>query len=367
MKKILIVTDSLRIGGLEKIIVDYIKYCNTEKYEFTYLLLDNNSKGGLEKEVLQNGGNIIKLYPPKKNYIKFYRDFKNIVRKHGPFDIVHSHPAFTSGILMKASYKLKIPKRISHSHTDKRLVKENIFKKIYELIMKRYLRKYSTDCLAVSQNAGKYLFGESFFNKKGTILENGIEFNDFFYNPKIREKLRNSYNLNNDKVIGHVGTFNKTKNQSFLIDILNELLKTDKHYKLLLVGDGKTREELKLKAKSLNIENNVIFVGRKDTVSSYLQAMDLFVFPSMFEGLPLSVLESQAAKLTTIISDKVPQEVLITNYIHVISLECPPSEWANKIKMLKLNERENLNNNPLLNSNYEIKKSIEKLQSIYEN
>lgn len=366
MKNILIVTDSLRLGGLEKIIVDYIRYCNKEEYKFTYLVLDDNSKGELEKEVLQLGGNIIKLYPPKNNYIKFYQDLKKTLSKYGPFDIVHSHPAFTSGIVMKASHKLKIPIRISHSHTDKRLLKENIFKRMYEVIMKYCIRKYSTHYLAVSQGAGEYLFGESFFNENGMVLENGIKFRDFSYDVKTRKEVRNFYNFNNEKIIGHIGTFNKTKNQSLLIDILYELLKTDRHYKLLLIGDGKTQEELKMKAKCLNIENNIMFLGRKDNISKYLQAMDIFIFPSKFEGLGLSVLESQASKLITVVSDKIPQEALITNYVHIISLDCTPVEWANKIRALDVSGRDKLNDKPLLNSNYEIGKSIRKLQNIYD-
>lgn len=365
MKKILIVTDSLRLGGLETVITNYIKYSNKELFDFTYLILNNDEVGELENVVEKHGGNIIKLYPPKHNYMKFYFDLKKIMKSLGPFDVVHSHPAFTSGIVMRAAYKANISKRISHSHTDKSQIRKNKFKTIYEFLMKKLLQKYSTHYLAVSRNAGLYLFGEKFLSENGTVLENGVDFNKYKYDDKIRTEVRNEYNLNEHTVIGHVGTFNKVKNQSFLIDILNVLLKYDDKYKLLLIGNGPTFHSLQKKVEKMGIERNVIFLGRKSDVSNYLQAMDLFVFPSYYEGLGLSVLESQAAQLVTIVSDKVPSEVLLTGYIKVIPLSYPVQVWADKIRSLNYSNRDNLDNSSLIHSDYQLEKAILKLQKLY--
>lgn len=365
MKKILIVTDSLRLGGLETVIVNYLKYSYKKNYQFTYLILNNKEDGELEEDVRQKGGEIVKLYPPKQNYFKFYFDLKKIMQYYGPFDVVHSHPAFTSGIVMRAAYKSNIPKRLSHSHTDKSKVKKSQLKSKYEIFMKRLLKKYSTKYLAVSNNAGNYLFGESFFMKNGTVLENGVDFNNYQYDVRVRNKVRKKYNLSNYTVIGHVGTFNKVKNQSFLIDILNNLLKYSDKYKLLLIGDGPTYDDLKKKAQKLKIKDKILFIGRRNDISQFLQAMDLFVFPSYYEGLGLSLLESQAAQLVTITSDMVPSEVLMTNYISVMPLSSSAEEWAEKIKSLKLNNRADLDKKPLIESDYQLEKSISKLHELY--
>ena len=180
------------------------------------------------------------------------------------------------------------------------------------LFRSKYLQRYATSHIACSDDAGKYLFGHHFYQKHGTTIINGIDLKKYEFNQGVREKVRNQYNLNKSIVIGHTGSLNNVKNQTFLLDILKELTGFNYDFRLLLLGDGHIKEELLSKASRLGIEDKAIFLGNKENVSDFLMAMDIFIFPSIHEGLGIALIEAQAAGLPCIISDTIPKEAVIS-------------------------------------------------------
>lgn len=356
MIKVLHVLGSLRVGGLETVATNYYRYINRTKYHFTYLVYEN-VQDGYEEEILKLGGEIIKL--PHKSNMNLVNNIKMVLREYGPFDIVHSHLYFTSGKVMKAAYDEKVLTRVAHSHTARPV--SSIFKKIYYSNMKGYLKRYATDYIACSSAAGNHLFGKEFFENNGRIIKNSIDSERTNFNKDQRNIIRNQYNYKNKTVLGHVGTLNDVKNQSFLINILSKL---DQRFVLMLVGEGSNKENLINEAKALNVFDRVTFIGRADNVHAYLSAMDMFLFPSLYEGLGLALIEAQAANLPCIISDRIPREAIVNESVDQLQLD--ERKWIKAISNfanIKIN-RDYVNSN-IQKAGYDVKSMMKELEKVY--
>lgn len=337
MKKILQVTASLKIGGLERVAYNYSKYQQNRNIQYIYLVYGKKN-GEYEKDLIDMGVDVVHIDEPNNNYIHFIKQVHEVLIKYGPFDAVHSHPSFNSGLVMLAARFAKVPIRITHAHTDRSSIQLGFINKLYNRIMQFLIHKFATAYVAVSRNAGSYLFGKQFFEKNGQIILNGVDQSKFDYSAKIRNKIREELNLKDEILLGHTGTLNNVKNQEFLIDLMVTLKKRPtNNYKLLLVGDGGNRELLETSTQKLSLDKDIMFLGQSDRPEEYLMAMDIFLFPSKFEGLGLSAVEAQISGLPTLISDKVPQEVNASNDCYQLVLN--QDLWIQKIIGINKNDK----------------------------
>ncbi len=363
-RKILQVTGSLRMGGVEKVAINYYKYIDKDEFEFDYLVF-GDEKGDLEYQVEYLGGRVLRIPHPRKGLIDFYKNIRNILRKEGPYDVVHSHPLFISGLVMKAAYEEKVATRIAHSHSARDNLKVSLKKKVYNVAMKFYLKKYSNIFLACSVSAGNYLFGAKFFGQNGQVINNGIDLEKFNFDISIRNKVRNQLRLDKSFVLGHIGRLSDVKNQTFVLDVFNRVKQNYSDSKLILVGDGPDKRKLIKYAKNLEIYNDVIFLGTREDANELLQAMDLLLFPSKYEGLGIAILEAQVAGLRCVISDIIPKEVDVTSLNSRLSLNDDLNKWADEVlKYNCLYERENKTYDFIKNQ-YDMDSVMRKIREIY--
>lgn len=357
MIRVLQVVNNMHRAGLETMLMNYYRNIDRTEIQFDFLT-HRPEKGDYDDEIISMGGKVYyapRLYP--KNYLQYFKWMKKFFNEHPEYKIVHSHIDTMSAFPLLAAKLNNIPIRIAHSHTSKldRDLKFPI-KYLAKLIVP-YVANHYFSCGEV---AGKFLYG----NKKFEIIRNAIDVEKYKFNNKVREKKRKELNLNNEFVIGHVGRYCYIKNQSFIIDIFNEILKERPNSKLLLIGSGPDEELLRQKVNKLNLNNNVIFLINRSDVDELYQVMDAFVMPSLFEGVPLVAVEAQANGLKCFLSDKISEEVFLTKNIEKISLDQKDEEWKEKILNSEYERQEEIPEE-LFQKGYDIKRSMQELIKKY--
>lgn len=319
-------------GGVEAVVMNYYRHIDRNKIQFDFIC-DEDSTCIPYEEIEKLGGKVI-LIPPYQKVFKYHKELKRVL-KEGKYKIVHSHINTLSVFSLFAAKCAGVPVRIAHSHstTNKKEKKKHLMKKIFKFFSKLF----ATDYMACTEHAGRWMFGNKEFNEGNVyILNNAIELNKYEYNEKIRIKKRKELNIDaNTLVIGHVGRFVEQKNHKFLIDIFNELHKKNKNSILMLVGQGPLVQKMKEKVKKLNIEDSVLFLGQRKDVNELYQAMDIFLFPSLYEGLGMTVIEAQCSGLTCIASTEVPPIVKVTDKLIFVSLNKNIASWISCIKTIK--------------------------------
>lgn len=368
--KVLIVTNPLNVGGFDIVAMNLQKNLPKTEFECTYCI-HGSSEGIFEKSVIEDGAAVIHQPDNRCGYIKSYFYYKELFSRYH-FDVVHSHLMFYSGIVMRAAYKSGIKKRVAHSHmTDPCFEHRSLPKRaaayLYSLVMKRWLNKYSTDMIACGPEAGDYLYGKRNFRKNGILLNNGTYTKKFRFSNSVRSEVRKELGIaDGTVVVGHIGRLNYVKNHKFLIDIFNAVQKIEKNSVLLIVGDGEQRENIERKIKELKLEDKVIFTGIRKDVDRLVMAIDVFVFPSLHEGFPMTLVEAQASKLPCVISDSVSPSAKINDNVCFVSLSETPERWAQKSLELAKGNRESVDT-LYLEKNFDLKCVAEKLAKIYKN
>ena len=343
-------------GGLETMIMNYYRNIDRSKVQFDFLT-HRQERWDYDDEIEKLGGKIYRLprlNPFSPSYLKALDGF---FKEHKEYKIVHCHQDCLSGIPLKYAKKNGVPFTIAHSHNanqDKNL------KYLVKLIAKNNISKYSDHLFACGKEAGEWMFKTSDFE----ILNNAIDTKRYIYNEEKSLEMKEKLGVTDKFVIGHVGRFRFQKNHSFIIDIFKEVCKKEPNSTLLLVGDGPLEEEIKKKVDDLGLLDKVKFLGARDDVNDLMQAMDVFILPSLFEGFPLTMIETQASGLNCIISDKVPKECIVTKNVKSISLEKSPKYWANEIIKSKNKERKNLYNE-IQDAKFDIKSNAIGLQEFY--
>lgn len=330
MKKVLEIIGSLKIGGQEKVGKEIGLHIDRDKYEIHYLVFDEN-KEAYEQELADAGIKVFHLPEPSRGYIQYLKNLYKLMKENS-YDIVHAHTMFNCGWAMLLAWYMKVPCRISHSHSIKIAdYHYSIFLTVYQLIMQKIIHLCGTEFIGCGKAAGEWLFEKYFFEKRGKVVYNGIDTTEFRFSSVKRKQMRQQLGLKDKFVIGHVGHFQKVKNQKFLISLMPEILKHRQNAVLLLLGDGEQREENWNYCKELGIEDQVLMVGNVGNVADYLCAMDVFAFPSLYEGMPLSVIEVQCNGLPCIISDSVPEDVFLTDLVKPLGLNQPRELWVKEI------------------------------------
>ncbi|MBQ3306675.1 MAG: glycosyltransferase family 1 protein [Bacilli bacterium] len=352
-------------GGVESVIMNYYRHIDRNKIQFDFIC-DEDSTNIPYEEIEKLGGKVI-IVPPYQKVFKYIKELKRIFKQNN-YKIVHSNINTLSVFPLYAAKKVNVPIRIAHSHSSINKSKKELLRNIIKIILKNFSKTYATHYFACSQQAGISQFGEKTFNDgKIEIIKNAISLDDFSFNKNIRNKIREELGIkNNDLVIGHVGRFVKTKNHDLIVDIFNELYKENKNYKLMLIGQGPLQEIIKQKVKDLGIENQVIFLGQQSNTSKYYQAMDLFLFPSLYEGLGMVFVEAQVSALPSIASTEVPQEAKVSDRAYFIGLDEPIKEWTKKIKEV-INQERKVDTKRIKEAGYDIEIETKKLEKIYQN
>ena len=322
--RVLHVVTHMNRGGLETMLMNYYRHIDREQVQFDFLV-HRQERAAYDDEIEQLGGVIYRLpqlNPVSPDYLKKLDGF---FATHPEYRIIHSHLDCMAGIPLKYAKKYGVPVRIAHAHSSNQ-TKDS--KYLLKLCYKRNIVRYATKLFACSIKAGKWMFGTDNF----AVLNNAIDTAAYAYDEKTAEEVRAELGIGPEAfVVGHVGRFSVPKNHNFLIQIFAQVLKRRPEARLLLVGDGELRQSIEEKVCELGIEENVIFTGVRTDVPRLLQIMDVFLFPSLYEGFGIVAIEAQAVGIPCVISDTIPTDCDLTKQILRLSLEDTPENWAHKV------------------------------------
>ncbi|WP_271397036.1 glycosyltransferase family 1 protein [Salinicoccus roseus] len=367
--RILHITGTMNRGGAETMLMNLYREIDKTKVQFDFLSY-SEKKGDYDQEIKDMGGKVIYTPSPKKTgFIQYLKNFKNINDRYGPYYGIHAHTLFNSGIPLTCAWLLGIDSRICHAHSTSNSNKKGYSYKIYTILMKMMIKVSATKKIACSYEAGAYLFGQN-FKKFGNILPNAIRMEEFSsVNASEVRSLKNEIGCENEELlIGNVGSFRIAKNHNFILKIAEEMQKRSIEFKMVLVGDGDQYEKIKHKVREKNLEDKIIFTGVRKDIPLFMNAFDVLLMPSLYEGFPVTLVESQGSKLPAVISDSITKEVdLGVGLINRISLSENTDAWVNMI--LKVANKEEVSNDVIYKrlheSGYTTTKSIEKLMKIY--
>lgn len=357
------------IGGIESYLIQQFRHIDKSKIMFDFVNITSEYDIVFKDEIIKENSKVYEICSRHKNPLLHYWQWIALLLKNrnkykaivlNSVDLSYVFPLFIAKLV-------GIPIRIIHSHNAGYGYKIGILRKILIRFNKILLDFSATTYFACSQKAGYWLFGKE---KNFDIIHNAIEVDKYKYNLIKRQKERKKFNLENNFVIGHVGRFVYQKNHEFLIDIFNEIHKVLPEAVLVLIGDAVEDKsylnEAKQKVKELSLEENVRFLGMRNDVPEIMQAMDCFILPSRFEGLPLVGVEAQVAGLPCYFSDTITKEVKITNLVNFLSLEENPQIWAKKIiKNRDFKRKSDLDE--IIKAGYDINTEIRKIEKFYIN
>lgn len=317
-------------GGIEALLMNVYRHIDREKVQFDFMV-HRPDHAFYEDEIERLGGRVYrtpKFSPIPGQYQDYMHSIEKILRDHPEYKILHAHAELNLWPLMIAK-KLGIPTRIAHSHNAKTTINLKYFFFLYE---KARIKNYCTDMFMCSTPAGIWTFGKDAVNLgKVKFIKNGIETERFVYNEQVRTNKRRQLDIGDKFVVGHVGRFMQQKNHTFLVDIFNEIHKKNPKSVLMLISDGRLMDEIKAKVHRLRLDDSVMFLGNRGDVNELMQAMDVFLFPSLWEGLPLTGIEAQTAGLPVVMSDVITDEVCVTENTYRMSLKENAGAWANKV------------------------------------
>lgn len=366
MIRILHCVNGMNRGGLETFIMNVYRNIDRSKVQFDFLV-HTDKKCDFDDEITSLGGKIFRIPSRRSGFLKNRNALNIFFEGHKGYKILHQHSSSLSyDEPLKSARRNKIPIRIIHSHSTREggSFLHNYTHKWNQL----FIESNATHYFACSDLAGEWMYGRNNL-KTGPfkIINNGIKTTNFTFNEEKRHNVRVKLGLNEKFVIGHVGRLTYPKNHEFLIEIFNAIYKRIPNAVLLLVGDGELREQIERKIKNLNLENRVILTGKRDDISDLLQAMDIFIFPSHFEGLPVTLVEAQAAGLPCVVSDNITRQVEITDNITYVKLTSPISTWIDRILELKVNHIRKDESEHIISAGFDIEKSAKYLQDFYIN
>ncbi|MBS6939672.1 MAG: glycosyltransferase [Lachnospiraceae bacterium] len=305
-------------GGISSFICNYLKYFDLEKFE-VLIAVHGEGKGQRDEELEIKGYRIINLPIKSKSYTNWKTALRKVLTEEN-IDIIHANADAGNGPILKIAKKCGIKIRISHSHNTQLLTDSKI-RILLNNIQKKQILKYATHLFACSEAAGIWLYGEYPFE----VINNAIDYNEFRFDNVKRNEIRERLKIDgNTYVIGHVGRFDFQKNHQFILSVARAM--KDQNVIFLLLGDGHLREQIELNISNNKLQN-VIILGEVDNVSAYLNAMDCFIMPSLFEGLSVVSIEAQVNGLKCIFSENITKECSISQYTWFLSLT-DELEWV---------------------------------------
>lgn len=352
-------------GGITNYVRQNLKFIDKERFQFDFVTF--SEKLDFEEEINSYGGKVHYLkIRPEIDREKFIYDMNKIFDEG--YDVVHLHTSYWKDFLVEEiAIERNVPKIIVHSHStmvdisDEKKREEAI--NVHNNQKKLFDYDLATDFIACSTEAADWLFGDNIHKKDIKIFNNAIDTEKFSYNEEIRAKYRKKLNIEDDFVLGHVGRFTYLKNHSFLIDVFYEVSKVIDNAKLVLVGDGPLKENVHKKVEEYGISDKVLFLERREDVNNIMQAMDVFLFPSRFEGLGLVLIEAQCSGLKCISSKFVPKESQLTTLIKYLKYDL--ELWVKNIVSLSAGYKRIDKNNEITQKGYSLKKQIKLIENMY--
>lgn len=357
MIRILQVVTHMNRGGLETMLMNYYRHMDRTGVQFDFLT-HREYDGDYGEEIRRLGGKLYHL-PVLNPFSPAYRkQLGEFFDNHPEYKIVHVHQDCLSGVILHVAKKHGVPVRMAHSHGANQI---KDIKYPIKLIYRHFIAKYATKLMACGEDAGKWMFCGAPFE----ILSNAIPAADYSFDGERKKIQREKWGiLPNELLVGHVGSFTIPKNHLFLLDVFHEIQKHTPA-KLMIVGDGNLRPSIEEKIRKLGLEEKVILTGLRSDVPELLQTMDVFVFPSLYEGLPVTLVEVQASGLPCLISDKVSIECRMTEAMQQIPLTASPEIWAEKAIEAAKTPRKNTYEE-IKAAGYDIVENAKRLQKMYE-
>lgn len=361
--RVLHILHSMNRGGAENALMNYYRHIDRSKVLFDFLVTDPN-KCHFEDEINALGGKVYRIPRLRmSNPFPYLNGLKLFFNEHPEYKIVHSHTSSKSVFPLWIAMRYGVPVRLSHSHNTQ---SEGGFRGVIRNCLMPLLKLVSTDWLSCGINAGKWLYGEKAYNTgKIQIFRNVIEAEKFVYNKETRGRIRQELGISEDVfLIGHTARFGYQKNHSFDVDLLVELKQIYPNTKIIEIGSG-VEEGIGALAKHKGVYNDFIFTGVVSNVYDYEQAMDAFILPSFFEGLPLSIIEAQVSGLPCFTTKgTVSYECSVTDLVTYLPLEDGARAWAEKIIKSKDNVRKD-RYEEIINAGYDASHSARDLQEFY--
>ena len=325
--RVLQVFAALDSGGVSNYVMNLYREIDTDKVQFDFAMTAGE-KSLYDEEVLARGGRIF-YFDTKQSLIA---NLRSILREQGPFHAVHSHVFFYSGLVLAQARKAHVPIRIAHAHNAHTGESRSPARLAYETGMQGLIRLHATHLLGCSGKACRYVFGKGIMrDPRAAVIPDGINCGRFAYNPVERDRIRQEYGLTDRYVIGHVGHFNPAKNHEKILTVFREVCRHRENAALLLVGEGELETDVRNKVTEMGLAEKVIFAGAHKNVERYYQAMDVFLFPSRYEGFGMAMVEAQASGLACVASDVVPRETNVDGRAVYLSLEEKDSLWAERL------------------------------------
>ena len=329
-------------GGAETMVMNYYRKINREKVQFDFLV-HREEEGAYEQEIKELGGRIYRMPPMyPQNFSLYKKKIREFFEEHKEYKIIHSHMSELGYFALREAARQEIPVRICHAHNaphgfEWKMIVRNYFKK--------RMMPYLTHMFMCGKESGDWLFGKE-NEDKFIQLNNAIDAERFRYDSKKEEAIRKELNLENKFVVGHVGRFFKQKNHQFLIEIF---------------------KEIQNQVKELGLEEQVRFLGVRSDVDQIMKCFDVFLFPSLFEGLPVTMVEAQAAGNLCIISDTIPRECCITENVRIYSLEKDAKAWSDFVISESTDYKKKDMYEEIVKAGFDIKQNAKRLEEFYIN
>ncbi|WP_094603518.1 Putative glycosyltransferase EpsF [Sporomusa silvacetica DSM 10669] len=354
---------SISLGGMEALIMNYYRFIDRSKVQFDFMVrLSEEDSNYYGKEILRLGGKVYRLPIYNANTHKlFLVELYKFFKQNAEYKVIHAHSDITSVFYLMAAKAAGVPVRIAHSHGTNY---DKNWKAMIKILAKPFLNTCCTHRFACGKKAGIWLFGKH--NKDSVmIMPNAIDTALFKYNAAIRNDIRNELQVNDNFVVGNIAKFGEAKNHDFLIEIFHEIVKLKNNAKLVLVGDGELKAKITAKVSNLGLANKVLFLGVRKDIGRIENALDVFLLPSLYEGLPFVLVEAQAAGLKCFVSDTVPNDAkLIDELYYTIPLAKSAKEWAGIIvdnaRYSRADTRERI-----ISKGYDIKANAKWLEQFY--
>lgn len=358
MRILLINTVPTEKNGITNVMFNYLRAMNTEW--LTLDLVSLNKPDDFYIQQVERKGGKVYVIPRLEGVIRYWKSLRSLIQKNG-YDAVHIHGnSHTTVLELTAAKAAGCVVRMVHAHntTCAHVVVHKLLTPLFNALC--------THGLACGEAAGKFMFG----NKPFTVVNNGVDTEKFAFRADIRERVRKLYGFEGSKVIGHVGYFSEVKNHRWIIEVFRSLLEKDKKYRLILIGDGELRSEIVSLARNYGIFDKITFTGNINNVDEVLNAIDLVLMPSLFEGLPLTLIEQQANGLQCVCSDAITTEADKTGNIHFVSLKKSAKEWSSEIvSFINVTDREKRSREAIeriKKAGYSIQEEAEKLAEFYK-
>ena len=360
--RILHILGSLRIGGAENMVMNLYRNIDRKRIQFDFII-HSDENDYFREEILSLGGRVYKI--PRYNGLNHFvykKAWNRFFEEHREYRIIHGHVRSTASIYLGIARKYGLI-TISHSHnTSSGRGLSSLAKDFFQ----SSIDKRADYLFACSAAAGVWLYGNDVIYKDNYhLFKNSIDANKFVFNNEVRKRKRDEMNFGDKKVIGHVGRFVSQKNHDFLIRVFSKISEKDENTLLCLVGDGELEDQVRSDVMEAGLSDKVVFAGVRKDVNELMQAFDIFLFPSLFEGLPLTLVEAQAASLKCMVSDVITEEIEITDLIYRCSLANGADYWAERLLDIKTGEERCNRYEDIRKSGYDIYDNAKWISDFY--